>query len=64
MFIIAIPDVIGHRGYAGEYPENTFISFQESVKAGATALEGGRWPSPQWGINQVLKSLINTFVNK
>jgi glycerophosphoryl diester phosphodiesterase len=42
MFIIAIPDVIGHRGYAGEYPENTFISFQESVKAGATALEGGR----------------------
>ncbi|KAI8882970.1 PLC-like phosphodiesterase [Backusella circina FSU 941] len=36
----AIPDVIGHRGYAGEYPENTFISFQESIKAGATALEG------------------------
>ncbi|KAI8988284.1 PLC-like phosphodiesterase [Mycotypha africana] len=34
------PDVIAHRGFSAENPENTLISYQNAVKAGTTALEG------------------------
>lgn len=33
------PIVIGHRGAAGHYPENTIISFQRAIEMGADAIE-------------------------
>lgn len=33
------PWIIGHRGYPAEYPENTLISFQAAIEAGATMIE-------------------------
>ncbi|RCH96747.1 hypothetical protein CU097_010136 [Rhizopus azygosporus] len=39
-FNIHIPDVIAHRGFSAENPENTLISFENAIKAGTTALEG------------------------
>ncbi|CAO0796166.1 unnamed protein product [Mucor circinelloides] len=39
-FEIHIPDVIAHRGFSAENPENTLISYENAVKAGTTALEG------------------------
>lgn len=29
----------GHRGFAGQYPENTILSFQKAIEAGADVLE-------------------------
>ncbi|KAI9247827.1 PLC-like phosphodiesterase [Sporodiniella umbellata] len=34
-----VPDVIAHRGFSSENPENTLISFENAIKAGTTALE-------------------------
>jgi glycerophosphoryl diester phosphodiesterase len=33
------PAIIGHRGFKEKYPENTFISFQAAVDAGAHMIE-------------------------
>ncbi|KAG0164692.1 hypothetical protein DFQ30_009536 [Apophysomyces sp. BC1015] len=33
-------DVIAHRGFSAEYPENTMISYKKAIEAGTTALEG------------------------
>lgn len=33
--------MIAHRGFSAENPENTLISYENAVKAGTTALEGG-----------------------
>jgi glycerophosphoryl diester phosphodiesterase len=38
-FSLALPRAIGHRGCAGSYPENTLVSFQAAVEAGAPYLE-------------------------
>jgi glycerophosphoryl diester phosphodiesterase len=38
-FAISRPIVIGHRGCAGERPENTLASFEAGLAAGATVLE-------------------------
>ncbi|KAI8328058.1 PLC-like phosphodiesterase [Chlamydoabsidia padenii] len=32
--------VIAHRGFSGQYAENTIISFEKAIEAGTTALEG------------------------
>lgn len=40
--LIELPDVIAHRGFSAENPENTMISYENAVKAGTTALEGGK----------------------
>lgn len=29
----------GHRGFAGQYPENTILSFQKAIESGADVLE-------------------------
>jgi glycerophosphoryl diester phosphodiesterase len=34
-----IPQVIGHRGFKARYPENSMLSFQGAISAGAHALE-------------------------
>lgn len=34
-----LPCVIAHRGYKAKYPENSMLSFDEALKAGAQALE-------------------------
>ena len=34
--------VFGHRGFSGEYPENTMLAFQKAVEAGC---EGVSCPS-------------------
>lgn len=31
--------IIGHRGFSGKYPENTFLSFDKAIDAGATMIE-------------------------
>ncbi|KAI8141191.1 PLC-like phosphodiesterase [Fennellomyces sp. T-0311] len=33
-------DVVAHRGFSGQYPENTLLSYEKGVEASATALEG------------------------
>jgi glycerophosphoryl diester phosphodiesterase len=33
------PRIFGHRGAAGEFPENTMVSFEQAVRAGALYLE-------------------------
>ncbi|KAG0734303.1 hypothetical protein G6F37_011753 [Rhizopus arrhizus] len=38
-FKMHIPDVIAHRGFSAENPENTLISYENAIKAGTTALE-------------------------
>ena len=38
-FAVATPTVIGHRGAAGEAPENTLPSFARALAAGAAILE-------------------------
>jgi glycerophosphoryl diester phosphodiesterase len=38
-FEVPIPSVIGHRGCAGEVPENTLASFQRGLETGAVILE-------------------------
>ncbi len=38
-FDVPVPTVIGHRGCAGEAPENTLVSFERALAAGATILE-------------------------
>jgi glycerophosphoryl diester phosphodiesterase len=38
-FDVPAPAVIGHRGCAGEVPENTLASFQRGLEAGASILE-------------------------
>lgn len=38
-FDLAHPIVIGHRGAAGEYPENTLLSFEAALEQGAAILE-------------------------
>ncbi|MCI8554892.1 MAG: hypothetical protein HFJ80_08115 [Clostridiales bacterium] len=37
--IIRTPFTVGHRGYPNLYPENTMLSMEKSVEAGATAVE-------------------------
>ena len=32
--------VFGHRGFSGEYPENTMLAFQKAVEAGCAADQG------------------------
>ncbi|KAG2229427.1 PLC-like phosphodiesterase [Thamnidium elegans] len=39
-FNLHIPDVIAHRGFSAENPENTLNSYANAVKAGTNALEG------------------------
>ncbi|KAI8382322.1 PLC-like phosphodiesterase [Blakeslea trispora] len=39
-FEIPVPDVIAHRGFSAENPENTLISYENAIKAGTTAIEG------------------------
>ncbi|ORZ04373.1 PLC-like phosphodiesterase [Absidia repens] len=34
------PHVIAHRGFSGQNPENTMVSFEKAIEAGADALEG------------------------
>jgi len=36
---IKTPWVIGHRGYHAKYPENTLVSFEAAIKAGADMIE-------------------------
>ena len=31
--------ILGHRGYSGKYPENTMLSFQKAIEAGADGIE-------------------------
>ena len=31
--------IIGHRGWAAKYPENTLLGFQKAIDAGATMIE-------------------------
>ena len=31
--------IIGHRGWSAKYPENTLLSFEKSIEAGATMIE-------------------------
>ena len=31
--------VFGHRGFSGEYPENTMLAFQKAVEAGCDGIE-------------------------
>lgn len=38
-FDVAHPIVIGHRGAAGDHPENTLLSFEAALEQGATILE-------------------------
>ncbi|CDS12858.1 hypothetical protein LRAMOSA05042 [Lichtheimia ramosa] len=38
--VVTIPDVVAHRGYSGQYPENTMISYEKAIENDATALEG------------------------
>ncbi|KAI8078643.1 PLC-like phosphodiesterase [Halteromyces radiatus] len=38
--LIEPPQVIAHRGFSGQHPENTMISFEKAVEAGTDALEG------------------------
>ena len=38
-FEVPVPTVIGHRGCAGEAPENTLVSFERALAAGAAILE-------------------------
>lgn len=38
-FDVAHPIVIGHRGAAGDYPENTLLSFEAALADGAAVLE-------------------------
>jgi glycerophosphoryl diester phosphodiesterase len=38
-FDVPTPTVIGHRGCAGEAPENTLLSFERALEAGAAILE-------------------------
>jgi glycerophosphoryl diester phosphodiesterase len=38
-FDVPVPTVIGHRGCAGEAPENTLLSFARALEAGAQILE-------------------------
>lgn len=38
-FALPRPRIFGHRGSAGEFPENTMISFERAVLAGAVYLE-------------------------
>ncbi|CAO3664602.1 unnamed protein product [Umbelopsis ramanniana] len=33
------PHVVGHRGFSAKYPENTLLSFDQAVKAGANGIE-------------------------
>ena len=40
------PDVmiiLGHRGYSAKYPENTLLSFQKAIEAGADGVELDVW---------------------
>lgn len=46
--LVDIPDVIAHRGFSAENPENTLISYEKAVKAGTTALEGGSFRFTVW----------------
>lgn len=34
--------VVGHRGFSAKYPENTLLSFEKAVKAGANGIESGK----------------------
>ncbi|KAF2160411.1 hypothetical protein M409DRAFT_29257 [Zasmidium cellare ATCC 36951] len=34
-----LPQIIAHRGYMSNYPENSLLAFEEAIKAGASALE-------------------------
>jgi glycerophosphoryl diester phosphodiesterase len=36
---IKTPWIIGHRGYHAKYPENTMVSFEAAIKAGADMIE-------------------------
>ena len=38
-FVLPRPVVIGHRGCAGEAPENTLVAFELGLKQGAAILE-------------------------
>jgi glycerophosphoryl diester phosphodiesterase len=38
-FVPPRPRIFGHRGAAGEFPENTMVSFERAVRAGAIYLE-------------------------
>ena len=38
-FDVAVPTVIGHRGSAGDAPENTLVSFALGLESGAEILE-------------------------
>ena len=31
--------ILGHRGYSGRYPENTMLSFEKAIEAGADGIE-------------------------
>ncbi|KAI4140197.1 MAG: hypothetical protein LQ340_007911 [Diploschistes diacapsis] len=35
----ALPQIIAHRGFRAQYPENTMLSFRSAVAAGAEAIE-------------------------
>ncbi|TGK11437.1 glycerophosphodiester phosphodiesterase [Leptospira fletcheri] len=38
-FSVPSPWVIAHRGYSGEYPENTMLAFRKAIEAGADWIE-------------------------
>jgi hypothetical protein len=40
---LEVPHVVGHRGFSAKYPENTLISFDQAVKAGANGIESGEY---------------------
>ena len=31
--------LLGHRGFSGNYPENTMLAFQKAIEAGADGVE-------------------------
>ena len=39
----AVMIILGHRGYSAKYPENTLLSFQKAIDAGADGVELDVW---------------------
>lgn len=45
LYSMALPVVVGHRGFKNNYPENTIQGFHECYKTGATIIETDLWVS-------------------
>ena len=47
---VECPHVVGHRGFSAKYPENTLLSFDQAVKAGANGIESGKYGWKKLGL--------------